>query len=95
MDVLILASGNLNDLENAAADAAFETGLEVGESVESLVYCLDELKYPGSYFLYTITRNGEEIYSMDEAQIRREESRGYADLAREYLEGAMDWQSYE
>jgi uncharacterized protein (UPF0332 family)/predicted nucleotidyltransferase len=90
VDVLVLASGNLNEMENAAADAAFETGLEVGESVEPLVYCLDEMRYPGSYFLYTITRNGEEIYSMDEDRIRREESRGYADLGREYLEGATD-----
>jgi uncharacterized protein (UPF0332 family)/predicted nucleotidyltransferase len=90
VDVLVLTSGNLNAVENAAADVAFETGLEVGESVEPLVYCLDEMRYPGPYFLYNITRNGEEIYSMDEAQIRREESRGYAGLAREYVEGAMD-----
>jgi uncharacterized protein (UPF0332 family)/predicted nucleotidyltransferase len=90
VDVLILASGNLNEVENAAADAAFETGMEFGESVEPLVYCLDEVRYPSSYFLYNVSRKGEEIYSMDEAQIRQEESRGYRDLALEYLEGAMD-----
>jgi uncharacterized protein (UPF0332 family) len=90
VDVLILASGNLNEVENAAADAAFEAGMEFGESVEPLVYCLDELRYPSSYFLYNVSRKGEEIYSMDEAQMRREESRGYRDLALEYLEGAMD-----
>jgi len=90
VDVLILASGNLNEVENAAADAAFEAGMEFGESVEPLVYCLDEVRYPSSYFLYNVSRKGEEIYSMDEAKIRREESRGYRDLALEYLEGAMD-----
>ncbi len=90
VDVLILASGNLNDVENAAADAAFEAGMDFGESIEPLVYCLDEARYPSSYFLYNVSRKGEEIYSMDEAQIRREESRGYRDLALEYLEGAMD-----
>jgi uncharacterized protein (UPF0332 family)/predicted nucleotidyltransferase len=90
VDVLVLASGNLNEVENAAADAALEAGMEYGESVEPLVYCLDEVRYPSSYFLYNVSRKGEEIYSMDEAQIRREESRGYRDLALEYLEGAMD-----
>jgi predicted nucleotidyltransferase len=48
VDVLILASDNLSEMENAAADAALETGMEVGESVEPLVYCLDEMRYPGS-----------------------------------------------
>jgi len=69
VDVLILASGNLNKVENAAVDAAFEAGLEFGESVEPLVYCSDEVRYPSSYFPYTVSRKGEEIYSMDEAQI--------------------------
>ena len=69
IDVLILASDNLSEMEKVAADAALETGMEVGESVEPLVYCLDEMRYPGSYFLYSISRNGKEIYSMDETQI--------------------------
>jgi predicted nucleotidyltransferase len=69
VDVLILASGNLNEEENAAADAAFEAGLEFGESVEPLVYCLDEARYPSSFFLYNVSRKGEEIYSMNEAKI--------------------------
>jgi uncharacterized protein (UPF0332 family)/predicted nucleotidyltransferase len=90
VDVLILASGHLNEVENAAADAALEAGMEIGESVEPLVYCLDEVRYPSSYFIYNISRKGEEIYSMDEDQIRREESRGYRDLALEYLDGAID-----
>jgi hypothetical protein len=46
VDVLILASGNLNEVENAAADAAFEAGMDFGESVEPIVYCLDEVRYP-------------------------------------------------
>ncbi|UCE51757.1 MAG: HEPN domain-containing protein [Desulfobacterales bacterium] len=90
VDVLVLALDNLPEVENAAADAAFEIGMEIGESVEPLVYCLDEWRYPISYFIYKIAQNGEEIYSMDEAQIRKEESRGYRDLALEYLEGASD-----
>ena len=63
VDVLILASGNMNEVENAAADAAFEAGMEFGESVEPIVYCLDEVRYPSSFFLYNVSRKGEEIYS--------------------------------
>lgn len=33
VDVLILALDNLRDVENAAADAAFEIGLEIGEII--------------------------------------------------------------
>jgi uncharacterized protein (UPF0332 family)/predicted nucleotidyltransferase len=88
VDVLILALDNLNAVEDAAADASLDTGLEIGESVEPLVYCVDEWRYPSSYFLYRIACNGEEIYSMDETQIRKEESRSYRDLAAEYIEGS-------
>ena len=90
VDVLILALNNLNEVEDAAAEASLDTGLEIGESVEPLVYCVDEWRYPSSYFLYSITCNGKEIYSMDEKHIRKEESRGYRDLAAEYLEGSMN-----
>lgn len=89
VDVLILALNNLNEVEDAAAEASLDTGLEIGESVEPLVYCVDEWRYPSSYFLYSITCNGKEIYSMDEKHIRKEESRGYRDLAAEYLEGSI------
>jgi len=85
--------GSLRDMEEAVADCALETGLETGESVEPLVYCIDQLRFPGSYFLYFNVNNGEEIYSMDETKLRQSESRGYLELAEEYLDGtkgAMD-----
>jgi uncharacterized protein (UPF0332 family)/predicted nucleotidyltransferase len=90
VDVLIVALGRLREVESAAADSAFETGLITGESVEPLVYCLDELRYPTSYFLYSNFLHGEEVYSMDEDQMKVAESRGYRDLACEYLEAASD-----
>lgn len=90
VDILVLACDKLSDVENATADAALETGLEIGESVEPLVYSFADWRFSTSYFLYNIAQNGEEIYSMEEAQIRREESRGYRDLALEYIEGALD-----
>lgn len=88
VDVLVLAAGSLKEMEEAVADCALEAGLETGESVEPLVYCIDELRFPGSYFLYFNLNNGEEIYSMDEKKLRQAESRGYLELAEEYLDGA-------
>ncbi len=88
VDVLVLAAGSLRDMEETVADCALETGLETGESVEPLVYCIDQLRFPGSYFLYFNVNNGEEIYSVDETNLRQSESRGYLDLAEEYLDGA-------
>jgi len=90
VDVLVIAWDKLREVEEAAANSAFETGLATGESVEPLVYCLDELRYPSSYFLYTNFLHGEEVYSMDEDQIKAAESKGYRDLAWEYLEAAYD-----
>lgn len=91
VDVLILALDNLKEVENAADGVAFDIGLETGVSVEPLVYyCFDEWRHHPSYFFYHISQNGAEIYSMDETEIRKEESRGYRDLALEHLDGASD-----
>ncbi len=90
VDLLILATEQLDRVEAAAADSAFEIGLASSESIEPLVYSLSELNYPTSYFTYYNVRHGKEVYSMEEPRIKTEESRGYLDLAREYLEGAKD-----
>ena len=88
VDVLVLTAGSLKETEETVADCALEVGMQTGESVEPLVYCIDELRFPGSYFLYFNLNNGEEIYSMDETELRQSESRGYMELAEEYLDGA-------
>ncbi len=90
VDVLVLGTARMNEMEEMAAECAFETGLETGESVEPLVYCIDKMRYPASYFLYFNLNNGEEIYSMDEEKLRNAESRGYLEIAEEYLEGAKE-----
>lgn len=90
VDVLVVALDKLREVEEAAAGSAFETGLMTGESVEPLVYCLDELRNPSSHFLYRNFLHGEEVYSMDEEQIKAAEIRGYRDLAWEYLAAASD-----
>ncbi len=63
VDVLIFSSGSLREMEEQAADCALETGIQVGESVEPLVYCIDDLRFPGSYFLKSNLNRGEDIWS--------------------------------
>jgi predicted nucleotidyltransferase len=81
VDLLILATEHLGEVEDAAAESALEVGMQTGESVEPLVYSLAALRHPTSYFLYHNLRVGEEIYCMDKDKLKKEESHGYRDLA--------------
>jgi uncharacterized protein (UPF0332 family)/predicted nucleotidyltransferase len=90
VDLLVLAAHSLDEVAEACLDISFETNVDLGESIEPLVYCLDTLRFPASYFVYYNLKTGEEIYSMDEERLRREESRGYLDLAREYRRSAQN-----
>ena len=42
------------------------TGIATKESVEPLVYCIDDLRYINSYFIYNAIKKGKEVYKMDE-----------------------------
>ena len=42
--------GDLSKVSYACADASMWTGIETRESVEPLVYCVDELRYINLYF---------------------------------------------
>lgn len=88
VDLLVLATDELEKVSEACAEAALWTGIETGVSVEPLVYCQDQLRFPHSFFIYKAITSGKEIYSMPEKELRREEARGYSNLAEIYLEGA-------
>lgn len=88
VDILLFGTGSLSDLSAAAADAAFEVALEMGESVEPLVYCTDDLAYPSGFIIQAM-RYGKELYAMDEQQFRRDEAEVLLDLAREYRSSAQ------
>ena len=88
VDVLVIASDALPEVEEAALESSFETALELGELVEPMVYCLDALRYPPSLFVYQGVKEGKEVYSMDESTLKREEAKGYLALAEEYRRGA-------
>ncbi|HIC90524.1 MAG TPA: HEPN domain-containing protein [Syntrophaceae bacterium] len=62
--------------------------MATGESVESLIRCVDEARYPQSYFLYYNLKREREVYSMDVEGLKRKEAQNYLKLASEYLDGS-------
>lgn len=90
VDLLVFGTDRLRELSEACAAASFETAVQWGESVEPLVYCTDDMRFPQSYFLYDTLRRGKEIYRMDEETLRRKEAEAALALAREYLASAKD-----
>lgn len=88
VDVLILGTENLDEISNVCADARMETYFNYSESIEPLVYPLERLRILNSYFLYRAINHGEEVYSMSEEDLKKNEMRNYLKLAEEYLEGA-------
>nr|HID13198.1 HEPN domain-containing protein [Anaerolineae bacterium] len=90
IDLLVLAANSIDRVTEVCLDVSFETNVALGESIEPLVYCLDTLRFPDSYFVYYNIKTGEEIYSMDEERLRRAESLGYLELAEEYRRSAQN-----
>jgi len=88
IDVLVFGTGHLKELSQACAEASFQTALEWGESVEPLVYCQDDKRFPSSYFLHKALQQGKEIFRMDEELLRRREAESALGLAREYIQSA-------
>ena len=85
IDVLIFSFNRLDKVREVCADLSFQTALKYGESVEPLVYCIDELLYLNSNFIYSVVTRGKEIHKMSEEELLRKESQNYLNLAREYL----------
>jgi len=88
IDLLVITTDSIREVSRACADASFETAMTTGEGVEPLVRCVDEARYPQSYFLYSILKGGREVYRMEEQELKRKEAQNYLDLASEYLDGS-------
>lgn len=86
IDLLIITTDSFREISEACANASFYTALETGESVEPIIRCIDEIRYPRSYFLYSILKSGKEVYSMDEKELKRKEIENYINLSNEYLD---------
>lgn len=89
IDVLVVATGDLQRVDETCGDIAFEVMLDQGQRVSPLVYCMDVLRYPTSYFSYRAVQEGREVYSMEEERLRRAESLGYLELAIEYRQQSL------
>ncbi len=88
IDVLVIATGDLRQVDETCGDIAFDVMLGHNELVSPMVYCVDTLRHPISYFSYRAIKEGKEIYSMEEETIRHEETIDLLNLARIYLEMA-------
>lgn len=88
IDLLVITTDSFKEISNACADASFETALSTGESVEPIVRCIDEARYPQSYFMYSVLKRGREVYSMEEQELKRKEAQNYLYLSLEYLKGS-------
>lgn len=88
IDLVIFGVEDLEAIRAEAGEAFFETWARFRESVEPLVYCMDDYRTPSSPFLLRVLQEGEEVFSMEEPDLRRREAEAYLGLAREYLDGA-------
>jgi len=88
IDLMVIASSKLEQVTEACSDAAFETLLKQKEGVETIVHCLDEWRFPTSYLVWQVKKEGKEIYTMEEKEIRRAEAQGYLEIAGHYLDAA-------
>ncbi len=70
VDVLVFGFGDMSRLSEECADASMEVMLEFGELVQSLVYCISDISPPRSYFLQQVTRDGKELYRMDDNELK-------------------------
>jgi predicted nucleotidyltransferase len=91
IDVLVIATGDLRQVDETCGDIAFDVMLDQGQRVSPMVYCVDVLHYPTSYFSYGAIRESKEVYSVEEETIRREEATDLLHLAQTYLEMARSF----
>lgn len=90
VDVLVFQIGAPKMVADICDEASFQVAMEVSESIEPLIYSWGEYHHPSSYFVYQAIQQGEEFYSMEAEELRREEVEGLYDLSAEYLEGAKE-----
>lgn len=90
VDLLVIGVRDLDRLRREVAEAEQAAYQEHEEGIEALVYPLERLRVPGSYFLYRALERGEVLYTMEEQELRRREAENYLRLAEEYREGAED-----
>lgn len=89
IDILVVLCDG-DDGARAVAETLLDLQLEGCGPLEPVTCSIEDLFPVQDYFLYHVTRRGKEIYSMPEAELRREGARRLLELARDYLEAATD-----
>ncbi|MFQ6058222.1 MAG: HEPN domain-containing protein [Anaerolineae bacterium] len=85
IDLLVFGIRDRQAIRNMCAEAAFQTGLRTGESVQPLVYPLSRYYHPASFFMHRSARRGKEVYSMEEKALKMALLEGKYGLASSYL----------
>lgn len=67
IDVLLVSTGDLREVEEVASDVAFSVLLDLGQRVEPTVYCPEDFSSSRS-FLAAVRKGGKEVYTMPEKQ---------------------------
>lgn len=88
VDLLIIGIENLHALHEQSLDIAHKILLERGELVSPMVYGVTEAKYPSTWFLHNSLQLGQEVYQMQESELRRKDAQAWWALAVEYLRQA-------
>ncbi|MFQ6091542.1 MAG: HEPN domain-containing protein [bacterium] len=88
IDLLIFSTNSKKEVEKFLDDVSSDIWWETGESVEALLFPISELRFPTSWLVYRTLEIGKEVYSMSENEIKEEEQKGYAELARLFVEDA-------
>ncbi|MFQ6059203.1 MAG: nucleotidyltransferase domain-containing protein [Anaerolineae bacterium] len=70
VDLFIVALDDLPAVSRRCAEASLETTLRYGEQVEPIVGCVDRYLREDSYFFRQVLRGGEEVYTVEEEEIR-------------------------
>jgi len=88
IDILILGTKNLKEIEEVSLNTEVEVTLKFHKSIEPIIRCVDWLRFPQSLLAWKIEKYGKEVYKMDEKEISRKEAESYFDLADEYIKHA-------
>jgi len=84
VDVMVFGSHPLKQVEAETIEAAWQTFLSSGESVEPLLYSIGSYGDSTSDFESQVIHNGEEVYSMDESTLARQAAETFYGLATKY-----------
>lgn len=89
IDLVVFGTGDLQAVRMLCAEAAFEAGLDTGESVQPVVYPLNSYYHPTTSFLKRAINEGRTIYSMNNTDLKRDLLDGKHRLASSYLRVAQ------